>query len=88
MSLSQSPNRFRDITVSTMATPGKVEIHHEPVEKPPARWFRPSDTMPPQLAVGGGTPAPRKLNVASSRITMPTWRVATTIRVFIVPGNM
>jgi hypothetical protein len=44
--------------------------------------------MDPQAGVGGGTPAPKKLRVDSNRITIPTWRVATTIRVLMVPGNM
>ena len=37
LSRSQSPNRFSDNTVSTMAMPGNVDIHHDPVVNPPAR---------------------------------------------------
>ena len=84
LSLSQSPNKFSDMTVSIMATPGKVDIH----QTPPANLSRPSETIDPQAGVGGGTPAPKKLRVDSKRITIPTWRVATTINVLIVPGNM
>ena len=83
MSRSQSPNRFSDITVSIIAKPGKVEIHQNPASR-----SRPSDTMEPQAAVGGGTPAPRKLNTDSRRITIPICSVATTIRVLIVPGKI
>ena len=83
MSLSQSPNRFREITVSSMAKPGIVEIHQASAKK-----SLPSDTMEPQAGVGGGTPAPRKLKVASTSITMLTCRVPTTIRVLMTPGKM
>ena len=55
---------------------------------PPAILSRPSDTMEPHAGVGGGIPAPRKLRVASSRMTIPTWRVATIISVFMMPGNI
>ena len=63
-SLSQSPNRFRDSTVANMASPGSDEIHHAI-----AILSRPSESMDPQAGVGGGTPAPRKLRAASSRMT-------------------
>ena len=82
VSLSQSPKRFRDITVNRMAKPGIVDIHQEST-----RWSRPSATIEPQAGSGGGTPAPMKLSVASTRITMPTCNVATTMTVFIVPGS-
>ena len=52
-----------------------------------AIWSRPSATMVPQAGSGGGTPAPTKLSVASTKITMPTCNVATTMMVLIVPGN-
>ena len=68
VSLSQSPNRFRDITVSVIANPGKAVDH----QIPPASLSRPSVTMEPHAGVGGGTPAPRKLRVDSSKITIPT----------------
>ena len=67
VSRSQSPNRFRAITVNIMATPGRVEIHHAT-----ASLSLPSETMEPQAGVGGGTPAPRKLSVDSTSITIPT----------------
>ena len=62
--------------------PGRVLTHQESF-----RMSRPSETMEPQAGVGGGTPAPRKLNVDSSRITVLTWRVAMTITVLRTPGR-
>ena len=66
-----------------MAKPGIVEIHQASAKK-----SLPSATIEPQAGVGGGTPAPKKLKVDSTSITMLTWRVATTIRVLMTPGKM
>ena len=63
--------------------PGIVDIHHAT-----ASLSRPSATIEPHAGVGGGTPAPRKLNVDSSRITIPTSKLAKIINVFTTPGNM
>ena len=42
----------------------------------------------PQDGVGEGIPAPRKLRVASARISDPTLNEAITVMVPTVPGNM
>ena len=46
------------------------------------------ETIEPQAGVGGGTPAPKKLRVDSTRITTPTCNVASTIRVLVTPGRI
>ena len=66
-----------------MARPGKRAIHQATTMKP-----RPSATICPHEGSGGGTPRPRKLRVASSRITDPTCRVANTMMVLKTLGRM
>jgi hypothetical protein len=44
--------------------------------------------MLPQDGVGDGIPAPRKLRVASARISDPTLNEAITVTVPTVPGNI
>ena len=48
---------------------------------------RPSETIDPHAGLGGGTPAPKKLNIDSERITEPTNKVESTITVLRTPGN-
>ena len=48
----------------------------------------PSDTMRPHAGVGLGMPAPRKLSVASSRMTWPISSVPSTITVLTTLGKM
>ena len=80
VSLSQSPKRFRDITVNRTARPGIVEIHQAPASR-----SRPSATMEPQAGVGGGTPAPKKLSVASIRInTNDAFRWESIVKRFYI----
>ena len=64
---------FKEITVTKMARPGKMEIHQACSMRP-----RPSSTITPQEGVGGGIPTPMKLSDASSTITKPTCKVANT----------
>jgi hypothetical protein len=54
---------FRESTVNAKAKPGNKDTH-QAVEI----YDLPSATIRPQVGVGGGIPAPKKLNVASVRI--------------------
>ena len=65
-SLAQSPRKFSDITTMKMPTPGNT-VCHQAVDT----YCRPSEISTPQAGVGGGMPAPRKLSVASARISCP-----------------
>ena len=44
--------------------------------------------MLPQLGNGGGTPKPRKLNVASAIIAFPISRVKITIMIAVILGKI
>ena len=68
--------------MNRMARPGIVATHQASTSR-----SLPSATIEPQAGSGGGIPAPKKLSDASVRMTIPTYNVATTISVFIVPGN-
>ncbi len=70
-------------TVSRIARPGKKATHQAATTS-----SRPSATIRPQAGVGRGMPTPRKLRVASSRITWPTSRVASTVMVLTTLGKM
>ena len=82
MSRSQSPSRFMDMTVNMIATPGTKETHHWVMMR-----SHPSATISPQVGVGLGIPAPKKLRVDSRIITKPTRRVAstTTLSTYLAP---
>ena len=64
MSLIQSPNRLMEKAKTTKNIAGKKVIHHSPENK---KSF-PSLINVPKEGVVGGTPTPRKLNVASAII--------------------
>ena len=53
-SASPSPNRLKPSPVTTIATPGKIEIHQAVVMK-----FLPSAMSTPHSAAGGCAPSPR-----------------------------
>ncbi len=76
-------DRLRDITTRKIHNPGKMETHHASLMN-----ALPSLTIAPQAAVGGGMPAPRKLRIASVRISCPTRNVAMTITVLMQPVRM
>ena len=61
MSLIQSPNRLMEKAKMTKNIAGKKVIHHSPENK---KSF-PSLIKVPKEGVVGGTPTPRKLNVAT-----------------------
>ena len=63
--------------------PGKKDIHHAVSTR-----FLPSDTITPQDGVGGGMPSPRKLNVASVIIIIPTDKVIIMINGLIMFGKI
>src|SRR5262249_18484683 len=79
----QSPPRLNASTTTVMARPGKREYHHAEF-----MYCRPSATIAPQVGVGGGIPAPRKLKIASVMITHPTCRVSITTNVLATLGKM
>ena len=64
MSLIQSPNKLIEKAKITRNIAGKKVIHHSPENK---KSF-PSLIKVPKEGVVGGTPTPRKLNVASAMI--------------------
>ena len=66
-----------------MAAPGMSETHHAV-----RRYPLPAATMDPHAGVGGGTPAPRKLSVASTIMTQPTCKVTRTVQVATKLGKM
>ena len=66
-----------------MATPGQTATHQAVT-----RSSLPLAIISPQAGLGRGMPAPRKLKVASKRITCPTSRVARTMMVFITLGKI
>src|SRR6185503_2028082 len=82
-SRSQSPNRLTDRTSAVIASPGIRETHHASAMRP-----RPSETIRPQVGVGGGMPAPRKLSAASAKITTPMLSVSRTMNVLSTFGRM
>jgi hypothetical protein len=65
--------RLKEKTEMKMARPGKMESHGALVS-----WSRPSRIMAPQLGVGGRTPRPMKLKLASTMIAVATQRVPMT----------
>src|ERR1700731_4121624 len=58
-----SPARLNPIPANTMATPGKIDIHHAVVMK-----FLPSAISTPHSAVGGCAPSPRYPRLDPSRM--------------------
>src|SRR5262249_46129045 len=61
-----SPRRLKASTVTVMASPGKNTSHHDGT-----RPVIESASILPQVAVGGGTPTPRKPSAASMTIATP-----------------
>src|ERR1019366_5149718 len=82
-SRNQSPNRFTDSTRSVIAMPGMIDTHQASAIRP-----RPSEIISPQVGVGGGMPAPRKLSEASAMTTTPMLRVTSTMNVFNTFGRI
>ena len=66
-----------------MAIPGKVDIH----QALPMYW-RPSDSIRPQVTVGGWTPRPRKLSAASASMVVATTMLASTMIEPVTLGRM
>src|SRR5215471_18544153 len=73
-SRSQSPTKLIAITVTTIASPGNSESHQAL-----STYWTPSKTMRPHVGVGGGTPSPRKLRLASKMIILATISEAITM---------
>src|SRR5882724_1852895 len=73
-SRSQSPSRLMASDSNTSTAPGMAEIHQSPEN----RNSLPIRTSDPSEGVVGGTPMPRKLNVASVRIASARLMVAIT----------
>src|SRR5262245_57851739 len=82
-SRNQSPNRYTARTSDVIANPGISETHHASAMRP-----RPSETISPQVGVGGGMPAPRKLSAASAIMTTPMLSVTRTMNVLSTLGRM
>src|SRR5215831_5698583 len=82
-SRSQSPNRLTDSTSKVMAMPGISATHQASASRP-----RPSEIIMPQVGVGGGMPAPRKLSEASAMMTTPMFSVTRTMKVLSTLGRM
>src|SRR5207244_3724187 len=72
-SLSPSPIRLTDSTVTNIAIPGKVTGHHAS-----RIWSRLEPIMSPQL-MAFGSPRPRESRPAANKIATPTVSVADTI---------
>ena len=83
LSRSQSPKRLPESTIRVMTTPGIKETHQAETRIP-----LPSAHIEPHEGIGGGMPAPKKLRVASRVITVPTLKVAKTIKLFSTLGKM
>src|ERR1700680_3705209 len=77
-SRSASPMKLKESTASITASAGKSTRCGAS-----NKWARPSLSMAPQLAVGGATPKPRKLMVASARMAP-----AIPIAAFSISGCM
>ena len=73
ISLRPSAMRLKEKTEMKMARPGKIESQGALVS-----WSRPSRIMAPQLGVGGLTPNPIKLRLASTIMAVATQRVPIT----------
>ena len=72
-SLSASPSILNPNTAILIATPGQIAIQGALY-----MYERPEPlSISPQEGYGGGTPNPKKLSVASTRITAPKALVAT-----------
>jgi len=69
--------------VSEIAAPGKMTTCGYA-----SMYLRPSFSITPQLAAGGGTPNPRKLSDASTTIAVAKYVVVTTISGASVFGRM
>ena len=76
--------KFKDKTTKNIDIPGNTAGH----QTPKLTSFLPSMTIMPQAGVGGRTPASKKLNAASARISEPTLKVAITTAVFMTPGRI
>ena len=72
-----------DITMIVMAIPGNSDNHQTASN---TSW--PSDTIMPQAGAPGGTPTPRKLSEASSRMVWPTSRLRMINTVLTTFGKM
>ena len=84
MSLIQSPNRLMEKANITKNIAGKKVIHHSPENK---KSF-PSLIKVPKEGVVGGTPTPRKLNVASAIIANARPIVPITSTGLIIFGRI
>jgi hypothetical protein len=73
MSLSPSPSKLKAKTEIRIASPAKTDIQGAIAKK-----STPTRTMFPKVGVGGGTPTPKKLKLASSLIAVPIQRVLIT----------
>ena len=83
ISRKPSPKRLKDKTTIKMANPGtKVSQGASKMN------LFPSERMLPQVALGGGTPKPRKLNPASVKIAPAMPMVAETRTGAIALGTM
>src|SRR5262249_13177342 len=69
-----SPTRLNPRTAPPMARPGTSDTHGAPRSRP-----RPSDTMAPQLGVGGCAPSPTNDSAASAMIAPAMPSVAATM---------
>ena len=84
MSLIQSPNRLMEKAKTTRNIAGRKVIHHSPENK---KSF-PSLIKVPKEGVVGGTPTPRKLNVASAMIANARPMVPITSTGLIIFGRI
>src|SRR5213592_2855173 len=73
-SRSQSPNRLMLSAIITSIAPGKITSHQAPLKS----CLLPSLMNVPSDGEVGDTPTPRKDSVASARIAVATWIVAST----------
>src|SRR5262249_22470915 len=71
-SLIPSPSRLKASTVMVIASPGN-STSHQGGTRPE---LRASDSMFPQVGVGGGMPTPRNPREASMMMATPKWVVA------------
>ncbi len=73
MSLKPSPSKLKPKIEIRIASPAKTDTQGAiPKKSTPAR------TMLPKVGVGGGTPTPKKLKLASSLIAVPSQSVLIT----------
>src|ERR1017187_319108 len=82
-SRSASPMKLNESTASMTASAGTITRCGES-----NRCERPSFSMEPQLAAGGGTPSPRKLSVASASTAPAIPMAACTISGWTMLGRM